>query len=193
MECLGCIRAFFAANQQIPEYSRLPPVHLDTHFMGENAVIVKNGYRLCGTGGSLANQPIAQNKAYFEVKLQQGGIWGVGIATREVDLNKLPLGTDYRSVVLRDDGCVVGGGQIRHRLPQPVQEGDVIGVAYDHVELQFALNGVDLQVATSGIKGEEVYPVVYVDGGAVMEAAFSSFYHAPPAGYQRILVEQSLL
>jgi len=156
-------------------------------------VIVKNGYRLCGTGGSLANQPIAQNKAYFEAKLQQDGCWGIGIATRDVDLNKLPLGTDYRSVVLRDDGCVAGAGQVRHRLARQVQEGDVVGVAYDHLELRFYLNGVDLQVASPGIKGEEVYPVVYVDGGAVMEAAFSSFYHQPPAGYQRILVEQSLL
>lgn len=55
----------------------------------------------------------------------------------------------------------MGAGQIRHRLPQLVQEGDVIGVAYDHLELQFFLNGVDLQVASAGIKGEEVYPVVY--------------------------------
>lgn len=64
--------------------------------VGENAVIVKNGHRLCGSGASLANHPIAQNKAYFEVKLQQGGTWGVGIATRDVDLNSLPLGNDFR-------------------------------------------------------------------------------------------------
>ncbi|OQR68608.1 SPRY domain-containing protein 7-like [Tropilaelaps mercedesae] len=193
MECLGCIRAFFIGDPQIPQYTRLPPVHLDTQFMGENAVIVKNGHRLCGSGASLANHPIAQNKAYFEVKLQQGGMWGVGIATRDVDLNNLPLGTDFRSVVLRDDGCVVGAGSIRHRLPQQVQEGDVLGVAYDHLELRFFLNGVDLHVASPGIKAEEVYPIVYVDGGAVMETAFSSFYHQPPPGYQRILIEQSLL
>lgn len=66
-----------------------------------------------------------------------------------------------RSVVLRNDGSVVGGGTTRHRLPQQVQEGDVIGVSYDHIELRFFLNGVDLQVASPGIKAEEVYPIVY--------------------------------
>lgn len=36
-------------------------------------MIVKNCRRICGTGAALANAPIAQNKAYFEVKLQSTG------------------------------------------------------------------------------------------------------------------------
>ena len=36
-------------------------------------MIVKNGRRLCGTGGALSNVPIIQNKAYFEVKVQANG------------------------------------------------------------------------------------------------------------------------
>lgn len=43
------------------------------HFSGNDVVIVKNGRRICGTGGALANAPIVQNKAYFEVKLQSTG------------------------------------------------------------------------------------------------------------------------
>lgn len=36
MECLGCIRAFFiGGDPQIPQYTRLPPVHLDMQFMGK--------------------------------------------------------------------------------------------------------------------------------------------------------------
>lgn len=42
-------------------------------FPGHEVVIVKNGVRICGTGGALGNIPILQNKAYFEVKLQQSG------------------------------------------------------------------------------------------------------------------------
>lgn len=76
-------------------------------------------------------------------------------------MNDFPAISSGRSVVLRDDGCVVGAGTIRHRLPQQVQEGDVLGVAYDHIDLRFFLNGVDLQVASLGIKAEEVYPIVY--------------------------------
>ena len=36
-------------------------------------MIVKNGRRICGTGGALSNVPIVQNKAYFEVKIQTTG------------------------------------------------------------------------------------------------------------------------
>jgi hypothetical protein len=41
---------------------------------GQEVVIVKNGTRICGTGGSLGTAAIMQDKAYFEVRLQQTGI-----------------------------------------------------------------------------------------------------------------------
>ena len=41
---------------------------------GNDVVIIKNGHRICGTGVCLANTPINQDKAYFEVKLQQEGL-----------------------------------------------------------------------------------------------------------------------
>ena len=47
--------------------------------IGHEAVIVKNGLRLCGTGGARASTAIQQNKAYWEVKLQQSGVWEVFI------------------------------------------------------------------------------------------------------------------
>lgn len=42
-------------------------------YLGQDIVIVKNGRRLCGSGGALTNVPIIQNKAYFEVKIQSKG------------------------------------------------------------------------------------------------------------------------
>lgn len=36
-------------------------------------MIVKNGTRICGSGGVLCTAPIVQNKCYFEVKVQQSG------------------------------------------------------------------------------------------------------------------------
>jgi hypothetical protein len=36
-------------------------------------VVIKNGKRVCGTGAALANAPIVQNKAYFEMKVQCSG------------------------------------------------------------------------------------------------------------------------
>jgi len=41
--------------------------------------VVKNGSRLCGTGCARATTPILQNKAYWEIKLQQSGIWSCGV------------------------------------------------------------------------------------------------------------------
>ena len=38
-------------------------------------MIVKSKRRLCGTGAALANAPLAQDKSYFEVKIQTGGIY----------------------------------------------------------------------------------------------------------------------
>lgn len=38
-------------------------------------VVVKNGTRICGSGGVLCTAPIVQNKCYFEVKVQQSGKW----------------------------------------------------------------------------------------------------------------------
>jgi len=44
------------------------------NFLGIDAVLLKDGTRLCGNGGALATEPIMQNKAYFEVTVQQTGL-----------------------------------------------------------------------------------------------------------------------
>lgn len=36
-------------------------------------MLLKNGCRICGTGGALGTAPIVQNKAYFQVSVQQSG------------------------------------------------------------------------------------------------------------------------
>lgn len=40
-------------------------------------MIVKSGRRICGTGAALANAPIVQDKAYFEMKIQCRGELGI--------------------------------------------------------------------------------------------------------------------
>lgn len=35
---------------------------------------MKSGRRICGTGAALANAPLVQDKSYFEVKIQCGGL-----------------------------------------------------------------------------------------------------------------------
>ncbi|CAG5127709.1 unnamed protein product [Candidula unifasciata] len=170
----------------------LPAVKLDTGFMGNDVVIVKNGHRICGSGAALANAPIAQNKGYFEIKLQCTGTWGVGLATRRCNLNKVPLGDDTESWVLRQDGLLFHNGEEKGKLPEAPQEGDILGLTYDHIELNFFRNGSPLNIPFTGIKGT-VYPAFYVDNCAVLDVQFDKFYHTPPEGFDAIMIEQSLL
>uniref|UniRef100_A0A8V0XLM6 SPRY domain-containing protein 7 n=1 Tax=Gallus gallus TaxID=9031 RepID=A0A8V0XLM6_CHICK len=140
----------------------MPAVQLDTQRMGTDVVIVKNGRRICGTGGCLANAPLHQNKSYFEFKIQSTGIWGIGVATQKANLNQIPLGRDVHSLVMRNDGALYYNNEEKNRLPANSlpQEGDVVGITYDHVELNVYLNGKNMHCPASGIRGT-VYPVVY--------------------------------
>lgn len=40
------------------------------------------------------------------------------------------------------------------------QEGDIVGVAYDHIQLKFYLNGSELEFPITNVKGT-VYPALY--------------------------------
>ncbi|XP_069737469.1 SPRY domain-containing protein 7 isoform X2 [Phaenicophaeus curvirostris] len=106
----------------------MPAVQLDTQRMGTDVVIVKNGRRICGTGGCLANAPLHQTKSYFEFKIQSTGIWGIGVATEKANLNQVPLGQDVHSLVLRNDGTLYYNKEEKNRLPvnSLPQEGDVV-------------------------------------------------------------------
>ncbi|XP_029706874.1 SPRY domain-containing protein 7 isoform X2 [Takifugu rubripes] len=162
-------------------------------FYGTDVVIVKSGRRICGTGGCLANAPLHQNKSYFEFKIQSTGVWGIGVATQKVNLNQVPLGRDTNSLVLRHDGSVYHNNEEKNRLPANnlPQEGDIVGLTYDHVEMNLYLNGKNMHCPASGIRGT-VYPVVYVDDSAILDCHFSDFYHAPPQGFEKILFEQQI-
>lgn len=117
-------------------------------------VIIKDGVRACGSGGVLGNAPLVQSKSYFEVKLQQSGklftgllnvsydtfkylrayvffgefsgIWGVGLATRNSDLNAAPGGNDSESWVFCYDGVLKHNKKELQSLTKRATEGDVI-------------------------------------------------------------------
>lgn len=152
---------------------------------GHEVVILKKGCRICGTGGAIASAPLVQSKSYFEVKIQQSGLWSIGLATIKTDVNNNRGGKDSESwclgsdnVVLHDgaeihtlslipgdtsssldniNGTLPGSGPIETGIPA---EGDIIGVAYDHVELNFYLNGKKLDIPVLGVKGT-VYPALF--------------------------------
>ncbi|PBC27896.1 SPRY domain-containing protein 7 [Apis cerana] len=190
--CLrNCFDGLGFAATQTPK--REPnPISLDTSYMGHEVVIVKNGLRVCGRGGALTNAPLVQNKSYFEVKIQQGGIWAIGLATRSTDLNITIGGNDKESWALNYDSIIRHNQQEIHKIQSSVQEGDIIGISYDHIELNFYLNGKPIGTPVMGIKGT-VYPVLYVDDGAILDLILDNFIHPPPTGFEKIMLEQSLL
>nr|CAG4644347.1 EOG090X0EPP [Lepidurus arcticus] len=192
--CLkGCLNGFDLGMSAAPVVQRRTPlVTIDNSRTGQEVVIVKNGSRICGTGGALGSAPLVQNKAYFEVKLQQSGIWGVGVATEKTNLNQVPMGNDSDSWVLSSDGVVRHSKEELHKVSDLPQEGDVIGVTYDHVELNFYVHGKNLNCPVSHIRGT-LYPALYVDDGAILDVIFADFTYTPPPGYDNIMIEQSLL
>lgn len=187
---LCCLRQYRQPRNPPPR--EVFQVQLDTGQMGNEVVIVKSGKRICGSGAALANAAIVQNKCYFEMKIQSGGAWGVGLATKKCDLNKIPLGNNSESWVLRSDGTVAHNGIIRHRLREIPEEGDIIACTYDHVELNFYHNGKHLHCPLTGMKGT-VYPVFYVDDGSIIDVNFSDFVYHAPEGFQKIMFEKNLL
>lgn len=187
---LCCLRRFQQPRNPPPR--EVAQVQLDTGQMGNEVVIVKSGKRICGSGAALANAAIVQNKCYFEMKIQSGGVWGVGLATKKCDLNKVPLGNNSESWVLRSDGSVAHNGIIRHRIREVPEEGDMIACTYDHVELNFYHNGKHLHCPLTGIRGT-VYPIFYVDDGSIIDVNFSDFVYHAPEGFQKIMFEKNLL
>ncbi|VDD94880.1 unnamed protein product [Enterobius vermicularis] len=190
--CLECVQGpSFAATQSYAQFqddSR--SVKLDTSFMGDETVLLKNGQRICGTGGALGTAPIVQNKAYFQISVQQGGVWGVGLANRSVKLNVVP--PEENCWILRHTGELVANGEVIGKIGESLEEGDCIGVAYDHIDLKLYKNGTLLQPTLNSIRGQ-VYPIVYVDDGAILDVSFRLFSYNAPVGYAEIMVEQTLL
>nr|CRZ22744.1 Bm3443 [Brugia malayi] len=202
--CLECVQgpSFSVTQNSSHSQNEQHSVRLDTVFMGDDVVLLKNGQRICGSGAALSTAPIVQNKAYFQVTIQQTdilrkklnkfflGIWGIGLATRSAILNSVPVTANCW--VLRQDGQVVANGEVLGKLDEPIDESDCIGVAFDHVELKFYKNGVLLPLSISNVKGQ-VYPIIYVGDNAILDVAFRSFSYNAPVGYEEIMLEQTIL
>uniref|UniRef100_A0A183SSQ0 SPRY domain-containing protein 7 n=1 Tax=Schistocephalus solidus TaxID=70667 RepID=A0A183SSQ0_SCHSO len=217
-------------------------VHLDLSSAGQYVVVLKNNTRICGTGGARANTPILQDKAYFEVKVQTSGSWAVGLCLSRVrflhvfggvllflgplsdcffcrypyqqaDLNTLRSLREQSCVwALFNDGSVWNDSVKKAHLDTPIEEGDVVGLYYDHAELTFAVNGIPaklrlpadssssepqavvFQNGLIGIRGT-VFPVFATDDGAILDTRFTSFHHPPSraSGFTEIRLEHNII
>ncbi|CAF2728595.1 unnamed protein product [Rotaria sp. Silwood2] len=193
LKSVCCLRFLQGAHYPDVIVSHRPEVTLDTSRMGQDVVVVKNGRRLCGTGAAVANAPIVQNKAYFEVKLQTQGTWGIGLGTRRTNLSKVPLGYDSEAWVMDQYGQVKHDNKVLSQFRTTIEEGDVIGFAYDHDTFRIFVNGTEQEPSSRVPTRGTVFPIFYVDEGAILDIQFSTFYFPPPEGYDRILLEKSLI
>lgn len=79
------------------------------------------------------------------------------------------------------------------------QEGDIIGVSYNHEELNFYLNGKSLNIPVfikmhnTPNSHSEIYPCLHVNDGAILDIIVDNFQYQVPSGYDKIMIEQSLL
>ncbi|VDD79710.1 unnamed protein product [Mesocestoides corti] len=197
----------------VPRYTFSQPqpqtsVRLDVASAGQYAVIVKSGTRLCGSGAARTDVPIVQDKAYFEVKVQSGGLWAVGLCHSQANLNIAEEMRKQASAwALFDDGGIYHNSTRLMELESLVkgnsalEEGDILGVFYDHTELRFAVNGVpqyfrDQNLRLTGVTGVRgtVYPVLAVDNGAILDVRFTSFQYPPrEGGFTEIRLEKDIL
>ncbi|EPY81642.1 hypothetical protein CB1_000724002 [Camelus ferus] len=167
--------------------------------LGTDVVIVKNGRRICGTGGCLASAPLHQNKSYFEFKIQSTGIWGIGVATQKVNLNQIPLGRDVHSLVMRNDGALYHNNEEKNRLPANSlpQEGDVVPPlarkisVNPYFHLGEIMTGWLLMNISCFSHIKEILAHNF-DDSAILDCQFSEFYHTPPPGFEKILFEQQI-
>lgn len=156
------------------------------------------------------------------MKIQQAGQWSIGLATRQTNLNNTKGGQDKESWCLCSDNAVWHNGKEMHKLEEKAtaittttvenvvdlhetaptttilnssgipQEGDTIGVSFDHIDLNFYLNGKPLEIPVHHVKGA-IYPAIWVDDGAILDVILDNFSYQPPPGFDRIMIEQSLL
>ncbi|EYC08703.1 hypothetical protein Y032_0064g3487 [Ancylostoma ceylanicum] len=191
--CLECMQGpSFSATASYSQMANplAPSIRLDVAKSGKDVVILKEGERICGTGAALGTLPIVQNKAYFQVDVQQNGTWGVGLGNSHSPLDAVPVACDFWGI--RDNGDVVANETVIGKLNKPISEGDSIGVCYDHVELKFLVNGEWAEPSITGIRGP-AYPIIYVDESAIIDVKFRRFTQEAPSGYDEILAEQTLL
>ncbi|KAI6192134.1 SPRY domain-containing protein 7 [Aphelenchoides bicaudatus] len=191
-QCLECVQgpSYTATASYAQLRDEANCVKLSTSHMGPDVVLLKNCTRICGTGSALGTAPIVQNKAFFQIDVTQTGTWGVGLAHRSVDLERVPPMNE--AWILRSDGEVWQNGQLLGKIDTVLQEGDSICVTFDHVDLKFYRNNQQLPITINSVRGQ-VYPIVYVSENAILDVKFRNTSVVAPHGFEEIMIEQTLL
>lgn len=169
---------------------------MDEKWKGEEVVIEGEGYVVTGQGTVLGEAPLVQGKTYFEVTVKKVGLFGVGLASRNVDLSHA-LGVDESSWSFRSDLSLVHNKETDQVLADfAIDVDDVIGCTYDHTALCFYFNGRKMEQCYYTVRGR-VFPAVCVSHGTALEVNLGQkpFKFPPPPnlGFQGVMFETSLI
>ncbi|KAK9834310.1 hypothetical protein WJX81_005519 [Elliptochloris bilobata] len=115
-----------------------------------------------------ADTPVPPDSSvyYYEVAVinrGRDGFIGIGFATSEVPLDRLPGWDSHSYGYHGDDGCAFKGSGKGNAYGPTFTTGDVVGVLFDRVDccISFVKNGIDLGVAFADVPLEErLYPCV---------------------------------
>jgi len=138
-----------------------------------------------GEGTAFADTVIEQDAAYWEVKvIDVGGTYRVGVAKDGMNL-EAQIGDNQSSWGLSSTST-------------PMQEGDVIGVAFgqdDLPNLRFFVNGNSIDTASVMRVRGEVYPALSVAGSAALAFVFKPehFAHIPAGRHTEIRPARRML
>lgn len=79
------------------------------------------------------------------------GVWGIGLGNRQAQIDSAPVEKYFWG--LRESGQVFADGQCIGQLNKAVDEGDSIGISYDHIEMKIYVNGEEAEPRITGVKG----------------------------------------
>ena len=139
---------------------------------------IASGRVLSGRGAACTCEPITRRRVYFEIRLRSQGAFAVGVTIRP----EKPQRTLDREIC-DNKGSFGLKSDMLAAVPEP---GDTIGVFIDSTsgstKLSFSLNGLPLSdlydaprpMSGISIPDEPLFPVVYVNRGAMVEAMFQS-------------------
>lgn len=98
----------------------------------------------------ISQEPLSQAVLLNGTNASESGLVGVEDLNEDILLTTGSNNVDTKTTTEEKSSAV-------HSFPS---EGDIVGVAFDHVELNFYFNGKNLEVPYRNVRGT-VYPVLY--------------------------------
>mmetsp|Transcript_1063 Transcript_1063/g.1497 ORF Transcript_1063/g.1497 Transcript_1063/m.1497 type:complete len:193 (+) Transcript_1063:168-746(+) len=182
-----CIRVYCPCLFNAPQGYGIPLVTFSDR-KGKRVRI--SNYFVAGNGTALANVPLVQNRAYWEIKVVEAGKFCVGVCELTKTTLDSQLSDRKRSWVFSSKA-----------MKTTIKKGDFLGLSYDLSDirpvLKLYINGKLVRTMQCSKDAGDVYPAVSVSDGCVLEANFEGsvdkFQYGPPNTFPPIMFTRDIL